>query len=70
MVKHTQTVRRQTNCLNVFDHFLILALEGLTLYSNDYLNIGAAELRQSKTRSISFYVIRNLLYDIKVTGAN
>ena len=32
MVKHTQTVRRQywTNCLNVFDHFVGLALKGLT----------------------------------------
>ena len=31
MVKHTQTIRRQqpTNCLNVFDHFVGLALEGL-----------------------------------------
>ena len=33
MVKHTQTIRRQepTNCLNVFDHFVGLALKGLTL---------------------------------------
>ena len=33
MVKHTQTIRRQkaTNCLSVFDHFVGLALKGLTM---------------------------------------
>ena len=32
MVKHTQTIHRQqlTNCLNVFDQFVGLALKGLT----------------------------------------
>ena len=32
MVKHTQTIRRQqpTNCLSVFDHFVGLALKGLS----------------------------------------
>ena len=32
MVKHTQTIRRKkfTNCLSVFDHFVRLALKGLT----------------------------------------
>ena len=32
MVKHTQTIRRllPTNCLSVFDHFVGLALKGLT----------------------------------------
>ena len=31
MVKHTQTVRQllPTNCLSVFDHFVLLALKGL-----------------------------------------
>ena len=29
MVKHIQTIRRLTNCLSVFDHFMGLALEGL-----------------------------------------
>ena len=31
MVKHTQTIRRllATNCLNVFDHLVGLALKGL-----------------------------------------
>ena len=29
MVKHTQTIRRQTNCLSVFDHFVGLAFKGL-----------------------------------------
>ena len=31
MVKHTQTIRRQSNCLSVFDHFVGLALKGLIL---------------------------------------
>ena len=33
MVKHTQTIRREqpTNCLSVFDHFVKLALKGLTV---------------------------------------
>ena len=33
MDKHTQTIHRllPTNCLNVFDHFLGLALKGLIL---------------------------------------
>ena len=33
MVKDTETIRRQqpTNCLSVFDHFLGLALKGLTI---------------------------------------
>ena len=33
MAKHSQTIRRQklTNCLSVFDHFVKLALKGLTI---------------------------------------
>ena len=36
MVKHTQKIRRQppTNCLSVFDHFVRLALKGLTSLSS------------------------------------
>ena len=32
MIKHTETILRQqpSNCLSVFDHFVGLALEGLT----------------------------------------
>ena len=32
MVKHIQAIRQQqlTNCLSLFDHFVGLALEGLT----------------------------------------
>ena len=35
MVKHTQTIRRQqpTSCLSLFDYFVGLALERLTVYS-------------------------------------
>ena len=29
MVQHTPTIRRQQNCLSVFDHFVGLALKGL-----------------------------------------
>ena len=34
MVKHTQRIHRllPTNCLRVFDHFVRLALKGLTFY--------------------------------------
>ena len=41
MVKHIETIRRQqpTNCLSVFDHFVVLALKGLRLYqrSSEYV---------------------------------
>ena len=39
MIKHTQTINRQkpTNYLNVFDHFLGLALERLKFESADIL---------------------------------
>ena len=35
MVKHTQTIRRlkPTNCLSVFNHFVVLALKELKLKS-------------------------------------
>ena len=41
MVKHTQTIRRRlsTNCLNVFDHFVGLALKGLKLHVLTQLSI-------------------------------
>ena len=34
MVKHAQTIHwlLQKNCLSVFDHFVVLALKGLTSY--------------------------------------
>ena len=40
MVEHTQLIRREepTNCLRVFDHFVELALEGLTLNTDETLN--------------------------------
>ena len=36
MVIHAQTIRRRkpTNCLSVFDHFVTLALKGLTPQSS------------------------------------
>ena len=46
MVQHTKTIRRQepTNGLNVFDHFVVLALKGL-----NYLGI-VAKFRLQKER--------------------
>ena len=37
MVKHTQAIRWQLpiNCLNVFDHFVGLALEGLKVKTTE-----------------------------------
>ena len=39
MVKHIQTIRRQkpTNCLSVFDHFVGLALKGLSVIT--FINV-------------------------------
>ena len=39
MVKYTQTIRLQqpTNCLNVFDHFVGLALKGFNFNVSDIL---------------------------------
>ena len=39
-------------------------------YNSDDGNISAADLRQIKTSPISFQVIRNLLYETKVTSVN
>ena len=33
MVKHTEAIRRLTNCLSVFDHFVGLALKRLKMNS-------------------------------------
>ena len=40
MVKHTQTIRRLllTNCLSVFDHFVVLTLKGLNCLSSTELD--------------------------------
>ena len=42
MVKHSQTIRRElpTICLSVFDHFVGLALKGLTSYWKHYQCLG------------------------------
>ena len=39
-------------------------------YNSDDGNINAADLRQIKTSPISFQVIRNILYETKVTSVN
>ena len=38
-------------------------------YNSHDVNVIAAKLRPTKTRPISFYMIDNLLYKTKVTGA-
>ena len=41
MFKRTQTIRQQqpTNCLSVFDHFVVLVLKGLVLRQREKHNI-------------------------------
>ena len=39
-------------------------------YNSDDVNISAADLWQIKTSPISFQVIRNLLYETKMTSVN
>ena len=48
MVKHTQTIRREkpTNCLSVFNHFVGLALKGLTVNKASALGV-AIRIRYS-----------------------
>ena len=51
MVKHTQTIRQllPTNCLNVFDDFVGLALKGLALFRETFrFIIGNPEGCQNK----------------------
>ena len=50
MVKRTQTVRRQfpTNCLSVFDHFVILALKGLTFVAIEPIYFGCSRIDRIK----------------------
>ena len=49
MVKHTQTIRWQEpkNCLSMFDHFMGLALKGLTLIFLATLTISDPQLLQN-----------------------
>ena len=67
MVKHTQIIRRQqaTNCLSVFDHFVGLALKGLTGFSR-YLSVGVKYLQILFTRIVT--AITNLSLTI-ITGS-
>ena len=39
-------------------------------YNSDDVNTTAADLRQTKTRPISFQMIDSLLYETKVTGGD
>ena len=61
MVKHAQTVRRllPTNCLSVFEHFMGLALKGLTTY---FL------LDKCSFNPKFFFKSKNSLINIKLTA--
>ena len=64
MVKHTQTIRRQqpTNCLSLFDHFVGLALKGL---SNSFVN----QILRSRTSRLIVFCKKGVLKDFtKFTG--
>ena len=39
-------------------------------YNSDDVNITGAELRQTKTRPVTFVMIRNLLYEQKATDVH
>ena len=59
MVKHIQTIRRQKppNCLSVFDHFVKLALKGLSL---SFRAVGTLELIYAIkcNKSMQFWTLR------------
>ena len=50
MVKNTKTIRRQkpTNCLSVFDHFLVLALKGVNTLLTKPLTIFTEKFHRSR----------------------
>ena len=58
MVKNTQTIRRlsPTNCLRVFDHFVGLALKGLSPRHNIMSN--PQELEDYKHHNVTKIMIR------------
>ena len=45
-----------TNCLSVFDHFVTLALKGLTLQQSVFPHIGIGQLITSANKSTGFYM--------------
>ena len=54
MIKHTKTIRRQqpTNYLSVFDHFVGLALKGLTWATDEDFHNGKS-LKNGKTPTLN-----------------
>ena len=54
MVKHTETIRRllPMECLSVFDHFVGLAIKGLTV-AYDNVVIIAADLSSGDSQTIA-----------------
>ena len=67
MVKHTQTIRPQepTNCLNVFDYFVGLALKGL-IEINKNTKVGQKKTKntEKKRNIIKQEMQKQLLYYI------
>ena len=57
MVKHTQTIRWQEpkNCLSMFDHFMGLALKGLTLIFLATLTISDPQLLQNIFKKLELF---------------
>ena len=67
MVKHTQTIRPQepTNCLNVFDYFVGLALKGLTeINKNTKVGRKKTKNTEKKRNIIKQEMQKQLLYYI------
>ena len=49
MVKHTQKIRRllPTNCLSVFEHFVRLAIKGLTWKKYENLQVDSSTIKNN-----------------------
>ena len=61
MVKHTQTIRRQqtTNCLNVFYHFVGLALKELTFFCNSTVVVSSTSKVLCDSILILLYIVKS-----------
>ena len=65
-VKHTQTIRRflSTNYLNVFDHFMGLALKGLNYDKFKYLVAELPQIENYEKRALSIEQLKILHCDM------
>ena len=59
MVKHTQTIRRplRANCLNVFDHFVGLALKELKIPSGTSLKVMSRKAKKNMSKQSDNYIM-------------